>query len=101
MNSKRQLSGIKNLVSSKIAIEIIIDFRNVPFWSSKVSMARVWDWHKPYTHISHIAPELMGLVQLVHLLGPILTPRYLLLSQFIQALVPVLLTFVAARISTG
>ena len=47
-----------------------------------------------HTHTAH-CPELMGLVQLVHLLGPILTPRYLLLSQFVQALVPVLLTFVA------
>ena len=45
MNSKQQLSGIEKLVSLKIEIKIIIDFRNVPYWSkklsSKVRMARV------------------------------------------------------------
>ena len=61
MNSKQQLSGIEKLVSLKIEIKIIIDFRNVPYWSKKVSskvrMARVWDWHQPFTHISTSHPN--------------------------------------------
>ena len=61
MNSKEQLSGIEKLVSLKIEIKIIIDFRNVPYWSKKVSskvrMARVWDWHQPFTHISTLHPN--------------------------------------------
>ena len=61
MNSKQQLSGIEKLVSLKIEIKIIIDFRNVLYWSKKVSskvrMARVWDWHQPFTHISTSHPN--------------------------------------------
>lgn len=54
MNSKQQLSGIEKLVSLKIEIKIIIDFRNVPYWSKKVSSkVRIWQGSGTGTSRSH------------------------------------------------